>query len=194
MGVPLVALNYQPQSPEQGYANMQQLQGSQQVASLNLQQKQQELQSGAMDLQMKQQAMKDQQTIMQAQAENDGDTAKTLRALRGKVMPQTYQALQKFDQESRLQLSQIADNDLKVQQDKHDRTAQLFSEYSKLAPDQKAKQWPMFAQRNNEINPEHPQDPNQPPPPEQEHLLAIGLQTQEQYLKQESDRRAQAVQ
>jgi len=165
------------------------------VAELRQQQQlnQQQLQTGALDLQMKQRAMADQQTIMQALAQNDGDVEKTLPKLAGKITPQAFQGLVKFHLDNKKTLSDIADKDLKVQQDAHDRTTQLFTYTSQLPDDQYTAQWPMIAQRNNEINPQHPLDPNQPIPKSQLPSMAVGLQTQEQYLKQEQARREGAT-
>ncbi len=152
---------------------------------------QQNMQSGAIDLQMKQRALKDQQTIMDTLSQSDGDVEKALPKLAGKITPGAFKDLANFHLDTKYKLSQIADNDLKVQQDQHDRTGQLFDYASKLSDDQLAQQWPTIAQRNNEINPQHPLDPNQPIPKAQLPSLGVGLQTQEQYLKQEQARREQ---
>jgi hypothetical protein len=154
---------------------------------------QQKLEEGQMSLEMKRQAMKDQQTVMQALAQHDGDVEKALPALAGKVLPQTFQGLLKFHLETKKDLAEIDDKELKTRQDAHDRTTQLFDYATKLPDDQYAAQWPTIAQKNNELNPQHPLDPNQPVPKDKLPGVAVGLQTQEQYLAQEKARREQAT-
>src|SRR6266568_1770321 len=184
---PLVALSYKPETAMQGATDMQNLQVGQQ----QLRAGQQQLESGQMDIQAKQRAMADQRTIMQALAQNDGDVGKTLPKLAGKITPQAFQQLATFHLSTKKSLSEIDDNELKVQQDQHDRASQLFDYTSKLSDADYATQWPAIAQKNNEINPQHPLDPSQPIPKAQLPSVAIGLQTQEQYLKQEGERRQQ---
>src|SRR6266542_2342327 len=131
-GIPLVALEIskqqalRPDPVETYYAT---------------QQKQQQLQTGALDLEAKRRALADQNIIMQTLAQHDGDVEKALPALAGRVTPQAFKDLANFHLDTKYKLSQIADNDLKVQQDAHDRTAQLFDYTSKLPDDQLAQQW-----------------------------------------------------
>lgn len=187
MSSPLVALGYRPETPVEGYQDMQKLQQNDQSLAAGRQQ----IQSGQMDIAAKQQALKDQQTIMQAQAANNGDTAKTLQQIAGKVTPQSFQALAKFHLDTQKDLAEIDDKELATQKDAHDRTAQLVSYARSLPPDQYAQQWPALAQKNNQINPQHPLNPNQPLPQSQLDQVAVGLITQEQYLAQETAKRQQ---
>jgi hypothetical protein len=195
--IPLVALAgrrpVQAVDPVESYNNAIQAGQQQQGGAQQLAAGQQQLHSGALDLEMKQQAMKDQQTIMQTLAQNDGDMDKALPKLAGSITPAAFQGLVKFHVDTKKSLSETADNDLKVQQDQHDRSVQLLVDASKLSDQDYLAQWPAIAQQNNQINPQHPLDPRQPIPKAQLPSMALGLQTQEMYLKQEKERREQAT-
>src|SRR6266571_6617423 len=95
----LQRLHQQQPDPMENYYRVAELRQQQQL-------NQQQLQTGALDLQMKQRAMADQQTIMQALAQNDGDVEKTLPKLAGKITPQAFQQLATFHLSTKKSLSE----------------------------------------------------------------------------------------
>ena len=187
--IPLMGQAPQVQSPTE-VANAAAILASRNLAN---QESQQAIQSNAIDLKQKQQAVQDQKTLMDALSANKGDMSKALPSLAGKISPQTYLALQAKDLEIRKSNAEIDDKELNTKKDQLDRLTALHHKAINVPDDQYATQWPTIAAAANQINPQLKLDPANPVPKEQLEAHGIGLQTEDQYLKQEQERRAQAT-
>lgn len=183
---PNIALSVRPQpvpNIAETYGNMLQLKN---LANRN-QIEQQQIQAGQQEQQLRQQQIQDQQTVMQEMAKNP-DPKVYLPALRGKVSPATYNAMIKADAETREQLAKTDQAELALLKDKNDRFMGLLNQAKALPPDQYAQQWPAILQTAEEIHPGTAQkfglNPQTPVPQQNLDAFGIGLQTQEQYIKQ----------
>jgi hypothetical protein len=154
----------QPESPLETFTRLAQLKmmGSQQTAV-------------DQENQLRQQQLNDQKTVMQILSAHNGDMTTAMPELAGKVTPQTYMGLKKYDLEVRSKLAEIDKNKLPVLQDQNDRLNGLIAQAKDLPDMQYTAAWPQLAAAAKAIKPDLQLDPNQPIPKEQ--LAQIGLQT-----------------
>lgn len=186
--IPLPALSvHAPEQPNllQQVSQIQSLKGM--MGQQQIQQQQQ--QSGAIDLQMKQQQQKDQQTVMQVLSAHGGNLQSALPELSGKISPQTFMGLDKYNLEKQKDLAEIDSKELATKQDTNSRMLQLIDTASKLPPDQYAAQYPQIAAAAKQLKPDLKIDPAQMIPQQMLPQFGLGLQTEAQYIAQEKAKR-----
>ncbi len=195
MGVPLIALNYQPETAMQGAAQMQQMQAGQQNRQINQEQlkaiqlENQQRQQQAKAIQQQQQ---DQQVIQQAIAANPGKTlGDVLPSLQGKISQPSWDAAMEADQKIRKTNADMTEAEFKTHASQHAAYQQIYDGVMDLPDDQMQQAWPQIAQQVDSIPGNKIKlDPSQPMPKAQFQQFGPFLGMNGAYLNQEQAKRA----
>lgn len=181
--MPLPALSTQaPQQPDMG-ANIQRL--------LALKSMMQNQQIQEQQLELEKQKVQDQKTVMGFMQQNPKSTfSDAADALKGKISLPAYTNLIDTDAQIKQKHAQATQAELDNFQKVHDQQQKIYNNIAGLSDEDLAKQWPAISQQFNSIPGNNAKvDPNQPLTQQQvkEHGIPLGLQ--ENYLKQEQDKR-----
>ncbi len=192
--IPLPALAVKPPDQPDPLGAFQKLMALRSLA--NQQQiQQQTIQTQQQEQQLRAQQIADQQLTQQYLAQNkDATFADAAEALKGKISVPAYTNLMDTDATIKQKHSQATQADLDNQQKVHSEQQRLYNNAANLSDEDLAKQWPTIASQFNSIPGNQVKvDPNQPMTKAQLQQHGVALALQENYLKQELDKRKEAA-